>query len=227
MVRRGRKEFLRQGWAILRLGAIGYAFYAFSRSTVGRVLYGTTSLILILSIFSPTASAFLSNNSWAVLGTIYGITVSIGMFSWHQPSSSIGWFGKLFGGSIILVIAFGWVQAARSDSQIATALFGPPLRVQNACEHRITFMTAFKDWSGRWIADGWWDIEPEQRSLLDRGMMLVRSQYGSFYYYAENKDVGKVWSGDAVIVLNGRDVMARSAPLSVKDGLYDLVLSCN
>lgn len=98
------------------------------------------------------------------------------------------------------------------DENFGKSESGRKLYFRNDCSKTIQFAMRYKQPSGNWKTDGWWEFDPNQYSRLISGEddVSVRLSSPLIYFYseaAENKSVG--WRGEESILFEGRDLQMR------------------
>ncbi|MBV7333778.1 DUF1036 domain-containing protein [Chloroflexi bacterium TSY] len=106
---------------------------------------------------------------------------------------------------------------------------GHDFYIQNNCLQSIRFALRYRHVSGQWRTRGWWNIDANDGTYLSSNGERVRSNYHSFYYYAELPDVtGYRWSGDKKVEFNGATLsMIEKAIILDDDGNFVLSFNCS
>lgn len=102
---------------------------------------------------------------------------------------------------------------------------------KNKCKFPIRLALRYRKPSDEWVTGGWWNFEGNEKAVLSRNQIRIRSDNSIFYYYAEitqEPHTNYRWSGDEEKKLRRRKLPMRQVKLSPdSDGDYVLSISCN
>lgn len=125
-------------------------------------------------------------------------------------------------------IRFRWIASGQSGQSGQSG--GHDFYFRNNCSKPIRLMLRYKQLSGEWRTQGWYNFDGNEASYLNAepGVRL-RSNNSVFYYYAESTD-GRtsVWSGDETREFNGESWPMKRKELTLdSDGDWSLGIRCD
>ena len=107
---------------------------------------------------------------------------------------------------------------------------GHSFYVRNNCHAPIDLWLSYKTLSGNWDTEGRWHFDGNEGNYLaSTSDLLLRSDNGIFYYYAESTDGSNyVWSGENYREFANKTLPMRKLRLSLdSDGDWPLYISCD
>jgi hypothetical protein len=107
-------------------------------------------------------------------------------------------------------------------------VIGRQFWLKNQCYKPIKIALRYKQTSGEWKTNGWWNFDPYDNSYLASGGERIRLNSPLFYYYAELQQGGSdSWSGEESVYFDGRTLPMRiGIAFPDSDGDYTLSLTC-
>lgn len=109
--------------------------------------------------------------------------------------------------------------------------YGREIYFRNSCHYPVRLSLLYREPSGEWITEGWYDFSGNGSSYLSSRGQRIRSNNSVFHYYAEitqGPHTGYSWSGNENRTFQGRTLPMRETSLSPNsDGHYTLSIQCN
>ncbi len=118
--------------------------------------------------------------------------------------------------------------SSRSKTTSSSSIAAHRFKITNKCQYMVNFAMHYKDTSGRWSSVGWWNINPNRYRYLNfQDGTYAKSNNATFYYYAESKQQGLIWSGNGshIYNVNGRNLNMKK--IRDTSGDSELSLSCS
>ena len=110
---------------------------------------------------------------------------------------------------------------------------GGALYFVNRCHESVRLAITYRQTSGEWSTEAWWEFKPQEQGLLANDGEKLRSNHRIFYYYAEIPDAEYRWAGsednsnDRTRIVGERPYRFRQAELERNDnGDFTLALNC-
>jgi hypothetical protein len=85
--------------------------------------------------------------------------------------------------------------------------FGWPFEFHNECTKTVRLFARLRNTSDQWINVGWYTYEPGEKAQILSGDRYVHSTNRRWYFYAEEVDGDRRWSGDHEVTFDGADYM--------------------
>ncbi|MDB9316966.1 MULTISPECIES: DUF1036 domain-containing protein [Cyanophyceae] len=108
---------------------------------------------------------------------------------------------------------------------------GRSIVFHNRCRYPVKLAMRYRQPSGEWTTNGWWNFAAGKRSYLTHNKVRIGSNNSVFYYYAQitqKPHRNYKWSGNENRKFSGRTLPMKKTKLPLEsNGNYELSISCN
>lgn len=104
------------------------------------------------------------------------------------------WRNMLVGAVVLGSLSSESNSSSHISNNTSSSERGYGIIVNNKCHKKVDIAIHYKNMSGNWVSDGWWNLSPYESTYLGDGGNRIKTNQPVMYYYAKSHN-GE-WTGN-------------------------------